>query len=153
MDPITENLIEGILITPLEQIMDERGGVFHIIKASSTGFHGFGEAYISKINEGKIKAWKFHREMTQNFIVPFGKMKLVLFDNRDSSKSKGVINVIYLDDNNNYKRVTIPPEIWYGFECQSSDFCLLMNVSNLEHNPNESISIPYIENKIIPYSW
>lgn len=153
MDSINNSeLIDGIEITPLKQILDERGGVFHIMKKSDSGFLSFGEAYLSKINKDKIKAWKNHREMTQNFCVPFGSLKLVLYDDRDLSPTQGVINTFQLDDNNNYKRITIPPMIWYGFQCKSADYCLLLNIADIEHDPNESTILPQENNKI-PYLW
>ena len=144
--------IEGVVLTPLKQIKDERGAVFHVIKSSEKQFNKFGEAYFSKINNNVIKGWKFHKEMKQNFCVPFGKLKLVLFDNRENSKTKGLINEIILDDYKNYKRVTIPKNIWYSFKCHSDPYCLLLNISNIEHDPLESTTIEINTNKI-PYSW
>lgn len=145
-------LIDGIEITPLKQILDERGGVFHVIKKTDSGFLNFGEAYISKILEGKIKGWKYHYKMTQNFCVPYGNLKLVLYDDRDLSPTKGVINTFQLDDKSNYKRITIPPMIWYGFQCLSTDHCLLLNIADIEHDPNESTTLSQQNNRI-PYLW
>ena len=144
--------IEGVVLTPLKQIKDERGAVFHVMKSNEKQFDKFGEAYFSKINYNVIKGWKFHKEMKQNFCVPFGKLKLVLFDNRENSKTKGLINEIILDDSKNYKRVTIPKNIWYSFKCLSDPYCLLLNISNIEHDPLESTTIEINTNKI-PYSW
>jgi len=148
----SNSIIEGVVLTPLKQIKDERGAVFHVMKSSEKQFNKFGEAYFSKINNNVIKGWKFHKEMKQNFCVPFGKLKLVLFDNRENSKSKGLINEIILDDSKNYKRVTIPKNIWYSFKCHSDPYCLLLNISNIEHDPLESKTLDINSTKI-PYSW
>ena len=145
-------LITDVHINLLKQIHDDRGAVFHVMKSSEKQFNKFGEAYFSKINNNVIKGWKFHKEMKQNFCVPFGKLKLVLFDNRENSKTKGLINEIILDDSKNYKRVTIPKNIWYSFKCLSDPYCLLLNISNIEHDPLESTTIEINTNKI-PYSW
>ena len=145
-------LIRDVSINLLKQIHDDRGAVFHVIKSSEKQFNKFGEAYFSKINNNVIKGWKFHKEMKQNFCVPFGKLKLVLFDNRENSKSKGLINEIILDDSKNYKRVTIPKNIWYSFKCLNKSYCLLLNISNIEHDPFESKTLDINSTKI-PYSW
>ena len=145
-------LIRDVSINPLKQIHDDRGAVFHVMKSNDNQFDKFGEAYFSKINNNVIKGWKFHKEMKQNFCVPFGQLKLVLFDNRENSKTKGLINEIILDDSKNYKRVTIPKNIWYSFKCLSESYCLLLNISNIEHDPLESTTIDINTNKI-PYSW
>mgnify|MGYP005654510719 FL=1 len=117
MDNLKEpiKLIDGIIITPLKQITDSRGAVFHVIKNNSKTFHGFGEAYFSKINENVIKGWKCHKLMKQNFCIPFGKLKLVLFDNRKNSSTYKQINEIIIDDCKNYNRITIPEKIYYSF--------------------------------------
>tara|TARA_B100000427_G_scaffold316824_1_gene312267 strand:+ start:295 stop:762 length:468 start_codon:yes stop_codon:yes gene_type:complete len=147
-----KKLIQDVVITPLNQIFDNRGAVFHVMKNNSIGYNGFGEAYFSRINENVTKGWKYHKKMTQNFSIPYGKLKLVLFDDRDLSVTKGVINEIILDDSKNYKRVTIPKNIWYSFKCISKDYCLLLNISNLTHDPNEC-KILDLNNKFISYKW
>ena len=145
-------LIEGVFLTPLKQIKDERGAVFHVLKNNSETFYSFGEAYFSKINEKIVKGWKYHKEMKQSFCVPYGKLKLVLFDNRNNSVSRGVINEIILSDDKNYIRVTIPENIWYSFKCLSDDYCLLLNIANIKYDSNESIQMD-LNNNIIPYKW
>ena len=90
--------------------------------------------------------------MKQNFCVHYGKLKLVLFDNRVDSPSKGVIDEIILSDNENYMRVTIPENIWYSFKCLSNDYCLLLNIANIKYMENESLQMS-LNNKIIPYKW
>lgn len=147
-----KKLIDGIIVTPLKQIIDEKGAVFHVMKNNSIGFNGFEEVYISKVKHNIIKGWKFHKKMKQNFCAPYGKLKLVLFDNRNGSKTKGLINEFILDDSNNYQRITIDSEIWYSFSCLSEDYCLLLNISNLIHDPSESLSLD-ISSKKIPYNW
>lgn len=145
-------LIGGVSINLLKQIHDDRGAVYHVMKSNEKQFDKFGEAYFSKINNNVVKGWKFHKEMKQNFCVPFGQLKLVLFDNRENSITKGLINEIILDDSKNYNRVTIPKNIWYSFKCLSNPYCLLLNISDMEHDPLESMTMD-INTNDIPYSW
>lgn len=154
MDNLTDydTTIDGVTITKLKQINDEKGAVFHVIKNDSETFFSFGEAYFSKINEDVIKGWKFHKEMKQNFCVPFGRLKLVLFDNRANSESRGEVNEIILDDEENYIRVTVPENIWYSFKCISNDYCLLLNIANIKHDKSESLEMDLYNDKI-PYEW
>tara|TARA_B110000003_G_scaffold274750_1_gene315498 strand:+ start:1843 stop:2307 length:465 start_codon:yes stop_codon:yes gene_type:complete len=154
MDDInsSQKLIEGVILTKLDQITDDRGAVFHVIKNDSKSFYSFGEAYFSKVNENIIKGWKCHKVMKQNFCVPFGKLKLVLYDNRINSVTNGSINEIILDDKDNYSRVSIPENIWYSFKCLSSGYCLLLNIASIKHNPQESLQLD-LNNKLIPYKW
>ena len=85
-------MIEGVTITPLRQILDERGKVMHMMKNSDAAFSQFGEIYFSRVFPGAVKAWHLHSEMTINYAVPYGKIKLVLFDERDGRPTRGEIN-------------------------------------------------------------
>src|SRR5580700_8468517 len=69
------DMIDGVVITPLRQIADERGKVMHMLRADSPVFKEFGEIYFSVVEPGAIKAWHIHTRMTLNYAVPVGKIK------------------------------------------------------------------------------
>ena len=103
-------MIEGVSITPLDLIDTPGGMVMHAMKETSPGYNGFGEAYFSQINNGSIKAWKRHKKMTLNLVVPLGKIKFVMFDDRNGLKLFQEVII----SRSNYCRLTIPPMIWVG---------------------------------------
>ena len=127
-------MIEGILITPLSIIDTSGGNVMHGIKKSDKGYSGFGEAYFSNIDFQEIKAWKRHRIMTLNIIVPVGKIRFVFMDDRVSTKEQ-FQEVIISEEN--YSRITVPPMIWMGFQGMSNSGAFLLNIADIEHNPEE----------------
>ena len=127
-------MIKGVLITPLDVINAPGGSVMHAMKESSAGYEGFGEAYFSQVNNGAIKAWKRHKEMTLNLVVPIGKIRFVLFDDRNAINKKFQELVISRD---NYCRLTVAPMIWMGFQGLSDSGSILLNIANIEHNPRE----------------
>ena len=43
-------MIEGVKITPLRQIPDERGKIMHMLKSTDDHFSGFGEIYFSCVH-------------------------------------------------------------------------------------------------------
>jgi dTDP-4-dehydrorhamnose 3,5-epimerase len=128
-------MIKDVITTPLNIINIPGGDVMHAMKASSVGYVGFGEAYFSKINNGAIKAWKRHKGMTLNLIVPAGKIRFVLFDDRNTSNTQFQEFIISRD---NYCRLTVPPMIWVGFQGLSDGNSILLNVANIEHNIYET---------------
>jgi dTDP-4-dehydrorhamnose 3,5-epimerase len=89
--------------------------------------------------------------MTLNLIVPIGEIKFVLFDDRKSSKTYNEFFEIELSYNN-YCRLTIPPGIWVSFVGIGKGQNILLNIGNLEHDPNEADTL-LINNNIIPYTW
>ena len=121
-------------ISKLKIFSAEAGDVLHAMKKSDEGYNGFGEAYFSSINYGKIKAWKRHRQMTCNFIVPVGKILVVLVDNSDDANK---YNEIILSKDN-YVRLTISPMTWVGFQGISEGSSLLLNIADISHNPDET---------------
>ena len=52
--------------------------------------------------------------MTLNYVAVYGSIKLVLYDDREKSKTKGTIQEIILSEKN-YNLVSIPPNIWNLF--------------------------------------
>src|SRR3990167_1941788 len=73
------SMIDGVQITPLKRIQDERGMVMHMLRADDPHFDRFGEIYFSVIYPEVIKAWHLPSRMTINYAVVDGNIKLVLY--------------------------------------------------------------------------
>ena len=119
-------MIDGVLVNKLKQIPDERGAIYHMLRRDNSHFIEFGEIYFSIAFPGKIKGWHEHTKQIQNYAVIYGKIKLVLFDNRPQSKTYKKINEIFLG-NENYSLVTIPTGIITGYQCVSKTKSILAN--------------------------
>jgi len=143
--------IDGVILTPLKIIKNVKGDVYHSLKITDPGYQGFGEVYFSTINENEIKAWKRHNRMTLNLTVPCGEVKFVLFDDRETSTTKGVLNE-YVLSLNNYHRLTVPPQVWMGFKGLSQGLNLIQNIANIIHDPNEQLNVDLNESHIF-YDW
>ena len=142
-------VIEGVLVSPLKIIMHPKGEILHGIKTESYGYDGFGEAYFSSIKKGEIKGWKKHLKMTLNLIVPVGEIRFVVYDDRENSPTKNEFFQTKLSKNN-YCRLTIIPGLWVGFQGLSDGTNLLLNIANIEHDPDESRNLPLEK---IKYEW
>lgn len=149
---ITKGNVEGVVITPLKQIRDERGAVFHMLKADpAKGVGAFGEIYFSVVKAGVVKAWKCHKIMKQNFAVPVGEIKLVIYDTRTDSKTKGQVQEIVVGVDH-YGLVQIPAGVWYGFQAVSSVDALITNCASHTHDPDEVERVDQ-NSPLIPYKW
>jgi len=135
--------MDGVILTPLKQIYNPKGDIFHAMKKSDDGFDGFGEAYFSTIHKGDIKVWKKHTEMTLNLVVPVGKIKFVVYN----ESIKEFFSVQLSQDN--YQRLTVKPNLWMAFQGMGKNN-MLLNLASIEHNPDESINISLEE---IKYEW
>lgn len=144
-------MIEGVVVTPLRQIIDERGSVMHMLRADSASFSGFGEIYFSTVYPSAIKGWHIHKHMVLNYAVPHGRIKFVLYDNRAGSATCGELQEIFLGPDN-YCLVTVPPLVWNGFKGIGTEAAIVANCASIPHDPSE------IERKSpfdpsIPYDW
>jgi dTDP-4-dehydrorhamnose 3,5-epimerase len=144
-------MIEGVTIKPLRQILDERGKVMHMMRNDDPDFQNFGEISFSVVYPGVIKGWHIHKKMILNYAVPFGTIKLVLYDDRMSSNTCGELQELFLGSEN-YCLVQIPPRIWNGFKGVGTTPSIVANCSTIPHDPRE------IERKdpfdiSIPYNW
>lgn len=144
-------MIDGIHITPLTQISDNRGKIMHMLRCDSTSFEQFGEIYFSCIYPGAIKGWSRHHRMVLNYAVPVGNIQLVLYDDRLDSPTYGEVQSLIIGSDS-YQLVTIPPLIWVGFKGLGSETALLANCASIVHDPAEMDRKDPFDAEI-PYKW
>lgn len=146
-----ENMINGVVVKPLRKIPDERGCIYHMLRCDDPTFEKFGEIYFSKVYPGIIKGWHLHKEMTLNYAVIIGSIKLVLYDDRDGSPTQGNIMELFLGEEN-YSLVKIPAGIWNGFKGIGTKPAIVANCATMPHDRNEIERIDPFTDKI-PYNW
>ena len=148
---MSKKIIQGVKIFNKKIITDERGKILHMLRNDDENFNKFGEIYFSYVNPNKIKAWHIHKKMTLNYCSAYGKIKLVLFDEREKSKTKGLVQEIFLS-NENHILVSIPPMVWNGFCSADENLAVLANCSDIPHDKEEILRISFDDPKI-PYTW
>ena len=146
-----EKDIDGVIFTPLKIISVADGDILHGMKISEEGYQGFGEAYFSTVDQGGIKAWKKHTIMYCNLVVIEGKVKFNLFDDRQTSQTQNQNMALSLS-RNNYARLTIPPNIWFGFKGLGQNNVIL-NMASLIYDPEEVINLPLNNTIIANVDW
>jgi len=125
--------LDEIRVTKLKRISVVGGDVLHALKSTDTDFRGFGEAYFSIAEAGAVKAWKMHRQMTLNLVVPIGEVRFVLLCADGTAQREVTIGA------GNYARLTVPPGIWFGFQGLAAPFSLILNVADIPHDPDETV--------------
>lgn len=144
-------MIDGVKIVPLRQIVDERGKIMQMLKATDPHFLGFGEIYFSCAWPGAVKAWHIHTRMTLNNAVIAGRAKLVMYDLRDGSPTRGELQEVFLGEDN-YVLVQMPPGIANGYKAYGDSMVILANCADLPHDPAEILRLdPFTPD--IPYDW
>lgn len=146
-------MIDGVKVKRLKIVPDGRGRLMEILRNDDEMFIKFGQVYMTTAKPGVVKAWHFHKIQTDNFTCINGKMRLALYDARETSSTKGELQdfVISLDDP---MLVTIPPGIYHGFKCVSETEAFVINTVTEAYNhsnPDEYRLDAYENN--IDYDW
>ncbi len=144
-------MIEGVVLYPLKKICDERGMILHMLKSSDPHFEKFGEIYFSMAYPGAIKGWHEHTQQVQYYAVLVGMIKLVLYDNRSSSKTYQTLMELTIGEHN-YQLVRIPPGVINGYKAIDTQKVLVANCATEVHDPNEMRRYDPHGN-VVPYRW
>ena len=97
-----ESVINDVELLDLAVIPTDGGPVMHMMRPASPLFGEIGEVYFSEVEPGCVKAWKCHTRQTQRFAVPVGQLKIVLYDDRPESPTRGRIMEVLLGRPDNY---------------------------------------------------
>lgn len=143
--------IEGVVIRKLSKIFDDRGAIFHMLRNDDELFEKFGEIYFSMVKPGIVKGWHIHKKMILNYATVTGKIKLVLYDDRKNSKTKGNIMEIITGEDN-YLLIRVPPNVWNGFKGVGDGPSIVANCTTIPYNHGEIKRVDPIKNDI-PYKW
>lgn len=153
VDPGTRSpRIAGVHVKPLRLIPDERGYLMEMLRADDPFFQKFGQCYISATYPGVVKAWHYHTVQVDHFVCVAGMVKLVLFDGRDDSPTRGAINEFFLGDQHR-ALVVVPNLVHHGWKCISPEMALVVNTPSEPYHyadPDEFRAAAHGE---IPYDW
>ena len=146
-------MIEGITTRKLRLIPDERGYLMEILRSDWEEFEKFGQVYVTAAYPGAVKAWHYHRHQTDHFACLQGMAKVVLYDGREGSPTKGEIDEFFIGPLNPLL-IKIPPLVMHGFKGLGPGMTLVVNVPTELYNydsPDEFRLPPDTDQ--IPYDW
>jgi len=117
----------GVAVKSLKLIPDERGRLMEILRCDEEIFTRFGQVYLTTTYPGVVKAWHYHRKQDDHITCVKGMLKLVLYDSREDSPTKGEVNEFFIGDYNP-TLVKVPHMIYHGWKCISESEALVINV-------------------------
>ncbi len=146
-------MIKDVATKALKPIPDERGFLMEILREDDPLFERFGQAYLTVAYPGVVKGWHYHKQQKDYFTVVKGMAKVVLYDNRDGSPTKGEVNEFFLGEKNPTLLV-IPPLVVHGIKGIGVEPAYLLNIPTRKYeyaNPDEYRIDPHTND--IPYDW
>jgi dTDP-4-dehydrorhamnose 3,5-epimerase len=132
---------------------DERGRLMEILRADDREFEKFGQVYVTTAYPGVVKAWHYHKLQNDNMTVIKGMVKIVLYDDREASPTRGMINEFFVGDHN-HELIHIPKLIWHGFKCISEQESMIVNIVTecYDYQDPDEYRKP-AHGSEIPYDW
>lgn len=145
-------LIHGVKVKKLRVIPDERGRLMEILRNDDDLFEKFGQVYMTTAYPGVVKAWHAHRMQSDNMTCIHGMIKLVLYDDREGSPTKGMINEFFIGIHNPLL-VHVPPLVWHGFKTISESEAIVINIPTEVYNYEKPDELRRPPRGDIPYNW
>jgi dTDP-4-dehydrorhamnose 3,5-epimerase len=148
-----QKLIDGVHLKQLKLNVDERGFLLEVMRPDWETFMKFGQVYVTSAYPGVVKGWHYHKKQWDSFVCVRGLMKVVLYDPREGSSTKGIVNEFFIGERNPLQ-VKIPPYVYHGFKCVGTEEALIVNVPTEMYDyrePDEYRLPPDTEE--IPYDW
>jgi len=143
--------IDGVKVIPRRMIPDERGTILHGVRKDEL-LNPFGEVYFKRLYPGGINGWHVHDKLILNYLCLVGMIKLVLYDMRPGSATLGVLQELFIGEDN-HCLVHIPPGIANGTKSLTAPYALLCNVASEPHDPNVKYVRIDPNSGEIPYGW
>jgi dTDP-4-dehydrorhamnose 3,5-epimerase len=145
-------LIHDVSIKELVRHKDERGYFEEIIRVNDDFFkEGFAQLSHSVMYPGVIKAWHIHKTQIDWWYIDHGTLKVALYDKRDDSPTRGVLNEFYLGENGDNLVLRIPPGVAHGCRVMG-DTAELVYITSGVYNPDEEGRIAH-DDQEIGYDW
>jgi dTDP-4-dehydrorhamnose 3,5-epimerase len=146
-------MIEGVKVKKLKVIPDERGLLMEMMRDDDEFFQKFGQVYLSVVYPGVVKGWHYHKKQTDHFVFVKGMAKVVLYDTREQSKTKGEVNEFFMGEQNPILLV-IPPFVLHGMKGIGVEPAYLVNTPTehyIYNEPDEFRMDPHSPD--VPYDW
>jgi dTDP-4-dehydrorhamnose 3,5-epimerase len=146
-------MIDGVKVKKLRVIPDERGRLMEILRADDPEFVAFGQVYMTTVRPGVVKAWHYHKKQTDSMAVVSGMAKIVLYDGREGSPTRGEVNEFFVGEHNPIL-VQIPKGVYHGMKGVGEREAIIINTVTEPYNraePDEYRLDPHDND--IPYDW
>lgn len=146
-------MIQGVQVKQLRVIPDERGWLMEMLRADDPFFQRFGQVYLTAVYPGVVKGWHWHERQTDHFVCVKGMAKVVLYDRRPDSPTKGEIAEFFMGERNQIL-VVIPAGVLHGMKGIGTEPALIINVPTQTYDyaePDEQRVSPH--DGSVPYDW
>jgi dTDP-4-dehydrorhamnose 3,5-epimerase len=155
---VTENgervgsLIDGVVIRKATTHPDERGTLTEVFNpAWDLSDEPLVYVYQVTIRPGQVKGFVLHRTYNDRLFFSIGTVKIVLYDDREGSPTRGMLNELFFSEHSR-GHLVIPSNVWHAVQNIGSTDALFVNCPTKPYNhadpdkwamPADADQIPY----------
>ncbi|MCA0433434.1 MAG: dTDP-4-dehydrorhamnose 3,5-epimerase family protein [Proteobacteria bacterium] len=146
-------LIHGVTVTALSVGKDGRGQLNELLTERDGPIDPIVHVYQVFAEPGSLRGWVYHKQQDDRLAFTTGAFRVVLFDIREDSPTKGMLNVFQFGEK---LRVTlrIPAYVVHGVKNEGTDAASFVNMPTRVYdpaNPDKHRLPP--DSSLIPYSF
>ena len=146
--------IEGVVVRPAVTQLDERGELTEVFSLP-WGVLPEPVVHVYQViaAPGSLRAWIVHQHQHDRLFFSLGRLKLVLFDDREDSPTRGRVEEHFFGERRR-ALVVIPPGVWHAVENVGAGDALYVNLPTrvFDHGDPDKHRLPP-NNDLIPYRF
>ena len=110
-------LIDGVRVIEIANVVKDNGHLTEIFRASWVGETAsrVEQVFQAVLNRGAISAWHAHEKTNDRLFVSFGTARIVLYDDREESPTRGMINEFRFGTIRP-ALIIVPTRVWHGLQ-------------------------------------
>lgn len=146
--------IDGVVSTSVPNIVTGNGVTCDAFRADRDGGgNGAEQVLVVTLRPRAISAWHCHERQTDRVAVVQGSIRLVLYDARDGSATRGTIQVHLLAPTRP-TLVAVPPGVWHGLQNLEDAPAIFVNVFDraYRHDDPDEWRLP-VDTDAIPFRF
>ncbi len=155
---LRHDLIDGVQFRPCRPVPHEDGHLMEIARASWEILGGpLVQVHLTTTFAGRVRAWGVHTENTDRLFIAAGLVKIVVYDGRKDSPTRGRLNEFTLSDRNPGLLI-VPPNLYHGWKNIGTTEALIINMPDrmYDYESPDALDLPWDSakaEKIVPYRW
>ena len=150
--PAQECLIAGVVVKEMQHVLKDGGWLTELFRQDWWEQPlQVDQIFETTLAPGTVSAWHAHEFTEDRLCTIRGMMKVVLFDNRPDSRTRGELNVFRIGEARP-ALIVVPPQVWHGIQVLGNENASLINIVDRAYNysapdhwrvPADCAAIPY----------
>jgi dTDP-4-dehydrorhamnose 3,5-epimerase len=120
-------LIDGVSVHEILNVPKSSGYLTEIFRTEWLGNRTIDQVFQVVLEPDAISAWHAHATTTDRIFVSYGLVRVVLYDSREDSPTRGVVNDFRFGTVRP-ALVVVPPRVWHGLHNISSGVGIVLNL-------------------------